>query len=179
MKFLALTASALILAAACSQPDSEPAASVEDTGNTTIETQDAEAGDASPEAIVSEDGFRLTPVAAGLEFPWDMLFLPDGTMLVTERSGAIRVVRDGELLPEPVAGTPEAHVNAQGGYFAMALDPDFASNRKLYLAFAKGTAEENTTAVVSGVLSDDASELTDVQEIFTGAPRETSHHYGG
>lgn len=179
MKFLALTASALILAAACSQPDSEPTTPVEDTGNTTIETQDAEAGDASPEAIVSEDGFRLTPVAAGLEFPWDMLFLPDGTMLVTERSGAIRVVRDGELLPEPVAGTPEAHVNAQGGYFAMALDPDFASNRKLYLAFAKGTAEENTTAVVSGVLSDDASELTDVQEIFTGAPRETSHHYGG
>lgn len=179
MKFLALTASALILAAACSQPDSEPTAPVENADSSAVEGENAEAGDASPEAIISEDGFRLTPIAEGLEFPWDMLFLPDGTMLVTERSGAIRLVRDGELLPEPVAGTPEAHVNAQGGYFAMALDPDFASNRKLYLAFAKGTAEENTTAVVSGVLSDDVSELTDVQEIFTGAPRETSHHYGG
>ena len=176
MKFLALTASALILAAACSQSDSDPAAPIEDVDNTTNE---ADAGDTSTEAVISEDGFRLTPIAEGLEFPWDMLFLPDGTMLVTERSGTIRLVRDGELLPEPVAGTPEAHVNAQGGYFAMALDPNFASNRKLYLAFAKGTAEENTTAVVSGVLSDDASELSDVQEIFTGAPRETSHHYGG
>lgn len=176
MKFLALTASALILAAACSQSDSDPAAPVEDVDNTTNE---ADAGDTSTEAVISEDGFRLTPIAEGLEFPWDMLFLPDGTMLVTERSGTIRLVRDGELLPEPVAGTPEAHVSAQGGYFAMALDPDFASNRKLYLAFAKGTAEQNTTAVVSGVLSDDASELSDVQEIFTGAPRETSHHYGG
>lgn len=178
MKFLALTASALILAAACSQPDSTPAAPVEDGDSIAAET-DADADEASTDSLISEDGFRLTPVAEGLEFPWDMLFLPDGTMLVTERSGAIRIVRGGELLPEPVAGTPEAHVNAQGGYFAMALDPDFASNRKLYLAFAKGTAEENTTAVVSGVLSDDASELTDVQEIFTGAPRETSHHYGG
>jgi len=176
MKFLALTASALILAAACSQSDSDPAAPIEDVDNTTNE---ADAGDTSTEAVISEDGFRLTPIAEGLEFPWDMLFLPDGTMLVTERSGTIRLVRDGELLPEPVAGTPEAHVSAQGGYFAMALDPDFASNRKLYLAFAKGTAEQNTTAVVSGVLSDDASELSDVQEIFTGAPRETSHHYGG
>lgn len=176
MKFLALTASALILAAACSQSDSDPAAPVEDVDNTPNE---ADAGDTSTEAVISEDGFRLTPIAEGLEFPWDMLFLPDGTMLVTERSGTIRLVRDGELLPEPVAGTPEAHVNAQGGYFAMALDPEFSSNRKLYLAFAKGTAEQNTTAVVSGVLSDDASELSDVQEIFTGAPRETSHHYGG
>lgn len=176
MKFLALTASALILAAACSQSDSDPAAPIEDVDNTTNE---ADAGDTSTEAVISEDGFRLTPIAEGLEFPWDMLFLPDGTMLVTERSGTIRLVRDGELLPEPVAGTPEAHVNAQGGYFAMALDPEFSSNRKLYLAFAKGTAEQNTTAVVSGVLSDDASELSDVQEIFTGAPRETSHHYGG
>ena len=176
MKFLALTASALILAAACSQSDSDPAAPIEDVDNTTNE---ADAGDTSTEAVISEDGFRLTPIAEGLEFPWDMLFLPDGTMLVTERSGTIRLVRDGELLPDPLAGTPEAHVSAQGGYFAMALDPGFASNRKLYLAFAKGTAEENTTAVVSGVLSDDASELSDVQEIFTGAPRETSHHYGG
>ncbi|MCZ4297513.1 PQQ-dependent sugar dehydrogenase [Henriciella marina] len=176
MKFLALTASALILAAACSQSDSDPAAPIEDVDNTTNE---ADAGDTSTEAVISEDGFRLTPIAEGLEFPWDMLFLPDGTMLVTERSGTIRLVRDVELLPEPVAGTPEAHVSAQGGYFAMALDPDFASNRKLYLAFAKGTAEQNTTAVVSGVLSDNASELSDVQEIFTGAPRETSHHYGG
>ena len=175
MKFLALTASALILAAACSQSDSDPAAPIEDVDNTTNE---ADAGDTSTEAVISEDGFRLTPIAEGLEFPWDMLFLPDGTMLVTERSGTIRLVRDGELLPDPLAGTPEAHVSAQGGYFAMALDPGFASNRKLYLAFAKGTAEENTTAVVSGVLSDDASELSDVQEI-TGAPRETSHHYGG
>lgn len=178
MKFLALTASALILAAACSQPDGDLAPPVEDDDSIAAET-DADVGETSTEALISEDGFRLTRVAEGLEFPWDTLFLPDGTMLVTERSGTIRLVRDGELLPEPVAGTPEAHVNAQGGYFAMALDPNFASNRKLYLAFAKGTAEENTTAVVSGVLSDDASELTDVQEIFTGAPRETSHHYGG
>jgi len=184
MRILSLTASALFLAAACSQQASdttgtspgapEETSASEDEAGSGTQMQETEA-----EALISKDGFRLIAVATGLTFPWDMLFLPDGTMLITERDGAIRILRDGELLPDPVAGTPEAHVNAQGGYFAMALDPDFSSNRKLYLAFAKGVDEENTTAVVSGVLSEDASELTDVQEIFTGAPRETSHHYGG
>ena len=129
MRFLALTASALILAAACSQPDIEAPSQTAETDTSTAEASEGETSETAADALVSEDGFRLTPVAEGLEFPWDMLFLPDGTMLVTERSGAIRLVRDGELLPEPVAGTPEAHVNAQGGYFAMALDPNFASNR--------------------------------------------------
>ncbi len=182
MKKLFALAGALTLLAACSPDDRTQDSEGADGQTAPVEAQGSDASgsdDARAGMLVSKDGFKLTPVAEGLAFPWDMLFLPDGDMLVTEREGRIRIIRDGELLPDPVAGTPEAHVNAQGGYFAMALDPDFERNRKLYLAFAKGVAEENTTAVISGVLSEDASELTDVQEIFTGAPRETSHHYGG
>lgn len=178
MKTLLVTASALLLATACSPSSDESAQSANTAAN--ADASDAETGDETvSETLVSEDGFRLTPVAQGLGFPWDMLFLPDGTMLITERDGNIRVMRDSELLETPVAGTPTPLVNGQGGYFAMALDPDFASNRKLYLAYAKGTESENATAVVSGVLSDDASELTEVQEIFSSTPRETSHHFGG
>ena len=178
MKTLLVTASALLLATACSPSSDESTQSANTAAN--ADAPDAETGDeATSETLVSEDGFRLTPVAQGLGFPWDMLFLPDGTMLITERDGNIRVMRDGELLETSVAGAPTPLVSGQGGYFAMALDPDFASNRKLYLAYAKGTESENATAVVSGVLSDDASELTEVQEIFSSTPRETSHHFGG
>lgn len=182
MKTLIALAGAAALIAACS-PGSGPSGA----GTETAEAQQAAAPGTAPdgegsnagESLVSKDGFRLTPVASGLVFPWDMVFLPDGTMLVTEREGRIRTVRNGELAPAPVSGTPETLAAGQGGYFAMVLDPDFASNRRLYLAFAKGTEEENATAVVSGTLSDDASELTDVQEIFSSTPRETSYHFGG
>ena len=112
MKFLALTASALILAAACSQPDSEPTTPVEDTGNTTIETQDAEAGDASPEAIVSEDGFRLTPVAAGLEFRFEV-GQHRRQLLVSTVPGFVRRRQPIDRLIDPVLEFPQfAHVNA-------------------------------------------------------------------
>ncbi|WP_300375673.1 PQQ-dependent sugar dehydrogenase [Henriciella sp.] len=187
---------AIMLAAACSggEPgndtgDTAPASSETDatdvsgTDQQTANADTTNGGDedssATPEALTSEDGYKLTPYASGLTFPWDMLFLPSGEMLVTERDGNIRVIRDGELLEAPVSGTPETLAEGQGGYFAMALDPDFASNRTLYLAYAKGSADENTTAVIKGILSDDASELTEVQEIFAGTPRETTYHYGG
>jgi glucose/arabinose dehydrogenase len=182
MKRIFATAGAALILAACSPNADTPdpgdgQAANPDAAAEAAETDGTEAS--TSDSLTSKDGFRLTPVAEGLSFPWDMVFLPDGTMLVTERDGLIRVIRDGALVEAPVAGTPDALVNGQGGYFAMALDPDFASNRTMYLAFAKGTEAENSTAVVSGVLSDDASDLTEVQEIFSSTPRETSHHFGG
>ncbi|MEM5518771.1 PQQ-dependent sugar dehydrogenase [Henriciella sp. AS95] len=180
MRLSILLASTALLAGACSGSDDAPAMGGADAGDTETASEGDESGPASAaNALTSEDGFTLTPVASGLSVPWDMVFLPGGDILVTERSGAIRVIRDGELLPAPVAGTPEALVEGQGGYFAMALDPDFASNRTLYLAFAKGESGDNKTTVVKGVLSDDASELTDVAEIFAGTSRETTYHFGG
>ena len=174
---IAVSGAALLFAAACSGADQGEAPAGEP--ETDVEAE-ATSGDDTPGTLVSEDGLTLTPLATGLDFPWDMVFLPSGEMLVTERSGAIRVIRDGELLETPVSGTPEALVQGQGGYFAMALDPDFSANRTLYLAYAKSLGEgENTTAVIKGTLSKDASALTDVQEIFAGTPRGTSYHFGG
>lgn len=172
-------ASAFLLLAACSgqtDPAGDPAGQAETT------EPDADGEVAEPEAanvLQSKDGYTLTPVATGLSVPWDMVFLPNGDMLVTERSGSIRVVRDGQLQDAPVSGTPDTLVDGQGGYFAMALDPDFASNRLLYLAFAKGTPEDNTTTVIKGTLSDDASSLSNVAEIFSGTTRATTYHFGG
>lgn len=87
-------------------------------------------------------------------------------MLVTEKPGRLRVVRDGELDPEPVAGVPEVRYRSQGGLLDVELHPDFASNRLLYLSFSKPDEEggEGTTAVVRGRFEGDR--LEDVEEIF-------------
>jgi len=130
--------------------------------------------------LVSSDGYRLVPVADGLEFPFGMAALPNGDLLVTEREGRLRLIKDGTLVAAPVSGTPgDVLVDGQGGYFGLTLDPDFASNRRVYMSYAKGTKETNTTAVIAATLSDDATALSDVTEIFSGQPRETSYHFGG
>ncbi len=176
MKTSLTLVSAAFLFAACSGENDRPAQAAGDAES--MET-DTDSVPAEADVLTSSEGYTLTPIASDLVIPWDMVFLPGGEMLVTEREGRIRVIRDGALLDAPVSGTPDTLVEGQGGYFAMALDPDFASNRKLYLAFAKGTAEDNTTAVISGALAEDASALTDVKEIFAGTSRETSYHFGG
>lgn len=144
------------------------------------------AGEASaPEAeadgsIVSESGLKLVPLAEGLEFPWDMAELPNGDLLVTEREGRLRLITGTGLVEAPIAGLPDdILVDGQGGLLGVTMAPDFVETRLLYISYAKDMGEANTTAVVSARLSDDASALEDVTEIFTAAERETTFHYGG
>lgn len=134
---------------------------------------------AAPEAISEDISLKLTPIAGDLEFPWGLAALPDGSMLVTEREGRLRVIRDGTLIETPVSGGPEAYVEAQGGYLGLALDPAFESNRIIYLSYASGNKEENRTSVVSAEISEDLSALSNVQEIFRGADKGGGYHFGG
>ena len=71
--------------------------------------------------------FRAVTVADGLDVPWSVAWLPDGDMLVTERPGRLRIVRDGTLLPDPVPGVPEVFARGQGGLFDVLPHPDFAT----------------------------------------------------
>ena len=121
---------------------------------------------------------RFDTIAEGLEHPWSIAFLPDGAMLVTEREGRLRTIRDSTLEPEPVAAVPEVYVAGQGGLFDILVDPDFESSRSVYLSFAHGDAGANATRVVRARLEDNA--LTDVSVLFTATPfKDTPHHYGG
>lgn len=123
--------------------------------------------------------YRIETVTEGLEHPWSLAFLPDGRMLVTERVGRLRVIEaDGQLVDEPVAGVPEAFIAAQAGLMEVALDPQYAENRWIYLSYAYGTEEANNTRLVRGRLVD--GELQDVEVLFTGKPlKEGAAHYGG
>lgn len=123
--------------------------------------------------------FRVATVAEGLENPWSMAWLPNGDMLITERPGRLRIVRDGRLLPDPVPGVPTVRVGGQGGLQEVAVHPDFSDNRLIYLSFSKDNADGSlgTTAVVRGRLENDR--LTGVEEVFEAkAWAQTPGHYG-
>jgi glucose/arabinose dehydrogenase len=105
-----------------------------------------------------------------------MTFLPDGDMLVTERPGRLRIVRNGTLLPEAVAGVPAVHAEGQGGLFEVMTHPNFASNHLLYLTYAKPNDGGSTTRLIRAQWEND--QLTNVEEIFEAASQGRGH-YGG
>lgn len=116
-------------------------------------------------------------VARGLEHPWGLAFLPDGRMLVTERPGRLRIVsRDGKI-SEPLRGLPKVFAESQGGLLDVALDPNFASNRLVYVSFAEPGQGGASTAVARGRLDDNS--LADVQVIFRQSPKVSGgNHFG-
>jgi glucose/arabinose dehydrogenase len=127
--------------------------------------------------------FDVVPVATGLEAPWGLAFLPDGKMLVTEKPGRLRVISANGTISAPVAGVPAVDPGGQGGLLGLALDPQFAQNRMVYLSFSEpGEAKQNNTAVARGVFVDDATapRLDKVEVIFHQEPKLASGlHFGG
>ncbi|HEX2854530.1 MAG TPA: PQQ-dependent sugar dehydrogenase [Opitutaceae bacterium] len=115
--------------------------------------------------------FRFELVAAGLEVPWSIAFLPDGRMLVTERSGRLRVIENGKLLAEPVSGIPAVIEKGEGGLMCVVPHPDFAQNQWLYLSFSDpGENETAMTKIVRGKFRD--GKFAEPEAIYA-APRET------
>jgi glucose/arabinose dehydrogenase len=121
--------------------------------------------------------FRVTTVARGLVHPWSLAFLPNGDMLVTERVGRLRIIRNGELRPMPVAGVPEVALGGQGGLLDIALHPKFAENRLIYLSYAAAGEGGSGTEVARAHLIDD--ELVDLERILDVRPKSIGgRHYG-
>lgn len=122
---------------------------------------------------------RVVPFASGLEHPWGMAFLPDGRLLVTERPGRLRLVGSDGVVHGPIAGVPEVAAVGQGGLLDVALDPDFAENRLVYLSFAERRPDGLATAVARGRLRADAGALEDVTVIFRQQPAWSGgNHFG-
>ena len=110
---------------------------------------------------------ELVPLAKGLDNPWGMAFLPDGSLLITERSGQLRrlTLTDNALGP-PIRGTPTVDGNGQGGLLGLAIAPDFATSRLVFMSFAAPGDGGNATAVYRARLSNDMTALEDGKEIF-------------
>jgi glucose/arabinose dehydrogenase len=119
---------------------------------------------------------RVVVVAKGLTYPWSLAFLPDGGMLVTERTGKLRIIRNGVLDPKPVEGVPASvyagksgDPGAVHGLMDLALHPKFADNHFVYLTYTKPLPNDKTTiALARGTWNGKA--LTDVRDIFVMEP---------
>lgn len=136
--------------------------------------------------VVSDLTYTYRSLADGLEHPWAVAALPDGAgLLVTERPGRlVHVTLDGEV-SEPIAGLPEifnesAGNSTQAGLLDVKVGPNFAEDRMIYFTYAKGMGDGmSVTAAGRGVLSDDLSQLTEVEDIFVQTPPSpAAMHYG-
>ena len=123
---------------------------------------------------------RVVVVTRALEYPWALAFLPDGTMLITERAGRLRIIRNGALDPQPVAGGPASYwagesglPGAVHGYMDVALHPQFAQNQLIYLSYTKPLdATRRTVAVARGRF--DGRALTNVKDVWVADQAGTS-----
>jgi aldose sugar dehydrogenase len=112
---------------------------------------------------------RVVAVTKELANPWSVAFLPSGEMLVTERSGRLRIMRNGVLDPQPVAGVPQSKMQRLGGLMDVVLHPRFAENHFVYLTYSKpGDKDLIATALGRGTWN--GSALTNFQELFVVEP---------
>jgi aldose sugar dehydrogenase len=107
---------------------------------------------------------RVTPIK-GLVRPWTVVFLPVGEMLVTEKPGRLRIVRNGVVDPNPISGVPQVLSSGTGGMMGIALHPQFSMNRLVYLSYTKSVdGKRHTPALSRGRL--EGMSLVDVKEIL-------------
>lgn len=123
---------------------------------------------------------RREVVASGLDSPWGMAEMPDGGWIVTERPGRMRIVAPDGRLSAPVRGLPEVDARGQGGLLDVALHADFAADRRVWWSYAEPRGSGRTaTALATGTLSPDGTEMTDMRVIFRQEPAWASTaHYG-
>ena len=126
----------------------------------------------------AQHDYRVVPVAEGLVQPWAIAWLPGGDALITERPGRLRILRGGKLLPQAVEGVPPVVFQGQGGLLEVAVHPNFATNRFVYLTYSKTKADGSgaTTALVRGRFENDW--LADVQQLFESVSTGRGH-FGG
>jgi glucose/arabinose dehydrogenase len=134
-----------------------------------------------------QEGVEITEVLGGLEFPWGLTALPDGTLLITQRDGAIRIVKDGTLSDTEISfpvevmterSGPDGNiVRGQGGLLDIAASPNFADDKLLFFTYATGKLDANRTAIGRAVWTGDG--LDDFKQIFqVSKAKRDGQHFG-
>lgn len=120
-------------------------------------------------------GIKVTPIVAGLEHPWGMAWLPDGSMLITERPGRLQHFKNGKL--QEIPGVPPVFARGQGGLLDIALHPQFRQNSLVYFTYAHGTRNANQTRVARAKF--DGKSLRNWQVIWQAEPQKSgTQHFG-
>ena len=132
----------------------------------------------SGEIVQSEKlKFQVETITDKLTNPWGIAFLPDGRILITERAGEIRIVKDGKLLDEKISGVPAVYAEGQGGLLDIQLHPDYKTNGWIYLSYAKPGNGGGGTTISRAKLN--GNTLTNLKELFSAQPFTNSGvHFG-
>ncbi len=131
--------------------------------------QGAVAKDETPE-------LRVSTLISGLQSPWSMVELPSGELLVTERSGQLKLIN--EDITQSISGTPDVYFAGQGGLLDIKLHPNYKENGWVYLSYAFGTRDKNTLKLMRAKIKN--NKLVERQPLFTAQPfKDTPVHYGG
>lgn len=189
MRLIALLASAsvLSLATACGAQEGRAPAQEGGRDGAPVETAAANAPDQRPAfagqtrapGVRTERAMTHRVVASGLEHPWGLALLPDGSWLVTERPGRMRVISAAGAKGEAIAGLPAVDARGQGGLLDVAVGPTFAQDRTIYWSYAEPRDGGNGTAVARGRLSAGGDRVENVQVIFRAMPTyDGTMHYG-
>lgn len=127
----------------------------------------------------TETPYVVTDFASGLSSPWGMANLPDGRIIVTQKSGSMHIVSTTGVLSTPILGIPAVNSSGQGGLLDIAVDPNFDQNRMLYWSFSQDGTNGTSTAVAKGRLSGDETGIENAEVIYSAIPEfNGTLHYG-
>jgi glucose/arabinose dehydrogenase len=130
-----------------------------------------------PTTISVADIAATTVIASHLEIPWSLVFLPDSSMVFTERPGRVRLIRaSGELLAQPILTISDVAVIGEGGLLGTTIHPNFASNRYIYFYYTYRSGLSSRNKVVRYTMTGES--LADPQDILTGIPAGSIHDGG-
>lgn len=119
----------------------------------------------------SGQAYDVKVITNKLSQPWAIAFLPDGKMLVTEKPGTMRTVTQDGMVSDPLQGVPKVHFQGQVGLLDLALDRDFAQNRRIFFTYSENVNDSDSHIVLdSATLNPAATAITNVKRVFSSMP---------
>lgn len=130
--------------------------------------------------IKTKESVQEKVLVNGLKRPWGIAVLPDGRLLITEKSGFMKIATTDGTVSEAITGLPAVNAAGQGGLLGLTIDPEFTKNRMVYWSFSEKSENGNLTAIAKGRLSDDEKKIENATVIYRANPAHSSTlHYGG
>jgi glucose/arabinose dehydrogenase len=184
-----LIVTAIVFSACEDKKSNEPVAANADSSVTGpgVETKDpntkykpAFEGQTRIGGVKTSTAYEGKAIATDLKSPWGITVLPDGRLLITEKTGTLRIATTTGQLSAPITGLPKVDPAGQGGLLGITIDPAFATNRMVYWVFSEPLPEGNLTAVAKGKLSADEKKIEGATVIYRATPAyKGDKHYGG
>ncbi len=151
-----------------------------DTAKANTDYKPAFEGQTRIGGVKTETPYEGKVIAEGLSKPWGITSLPDGRLLITEKTGTMRIATTDGKLSDSITGIPKVNSNGQGGLLGLRVDPEFATNRTVYWVFSEQRPGGTLTAVAKGKLSDDEKKIEGATVIYRATPEyDGTLHYGG